>query len=186
MRYLSRVILGCVVVFVLLVATLMFARSRTMSAESAGPAPSSADLHIKEVNIEEESGAVRWQLKAEQAMVFEADRRTTLKNIVVHVHQADRSWRITGEEGELFDRSQNVEVRRNVVVTSSDGLRLETSVLRWDGGDKRLWTDAPVRLERPGATVDGESLDVRMAEDASTVGGRVTATFSPDARLGGR
>ncbi|MGH7278118.1 MAG: LPS export ABC transporter periplasmic protein LptC [Candidatus Rokuibacteriota bacterium] len=184
MRHLSRVLLSLVVLFVLVVATVMFARSRTMSAESVGPPPSRADLHIKEVRIEEDSENVRWQLRAEQALVFEEAGRTELRKVVVHVHQPERSWTIIGEEGELLEETKDVEVRRNVVVTSLDGLRLETDVLRWHGGDKRLWTDAPVRLTRPGAVVDGTSLDVHMAQDASTVGGRVKATFEPSAKPG--
>ncbi len=49
-------------------------------------------------------------------------------------------------EGDLFHGRNNLEIRGNVVLTSSDGLRLETSVLRWSNEDKRVWTDAPVRI----------------------------------------
>ena len=34
------------------------------------------------------------------------------------------------------------------MLTSSDGFRLETKVLRWQGAERRLWTDEPVRLWR--------------------------------------
>jgi len=64
-----------------------------------------------------------------------------------------------------------------VVVTSSDGLRLETAVLRWEAEAKRLWTDAPVKLTRNGSIVLGSGLDVRMAEEATTISGPVRATF---------
>jgi LPS export ABC transporter protein LptC len=177
MHRLSRAILAVVVVFVLLVAATLFAKSRTMPAESADPAPSNADLHIKEVKIEEDSGAIRWQLRAEQALVFEGEGRTHLRKIVVDVHQPDRSWNIVGEEGDLFQPAQDVEIRRNVVLTSSDGLRLETSVLRWQGGEKRLWTDVPVKMSRPGTLVLGSALDVRMEDDKASVAGPVKATF---------
>jgi len=177
MHRLSRAILAVVVVFVLLVAATLFAKSRTMPADSADPAPSNADLHIKEVKIEEDSGTIRWQLRAEQALVFEGEGRTHLRKIVVDVHQPDRSWNIVGEEGDLYQPAQDVEIRRNVVLTSSDGLRLETSVLRWQGGEKRLWTDVPVKMSRPGTLVLGSALDVRMEDDKATVAGPVQATF---------
>ena len=64
-----------------------------------------------------------------------------------------------------------------MVVTSSDGIRLETEVLRWDGNDRRLWTDAPVTLSAPGGVVRGRSLVLAMASDATTIGGRVHARF---------
>ena len=51
-----------------------------------------------------------------------------------------------GDEGELDHSTNDVEIRRHVVVTSDDGLRLETNVLRWDANERRLWTDAPVQI----------------------------------------
>src|SRR5207245_3512592 len=92
---------------------------------------------------------------------------------------------IVGEEGDLFQATKNLEIRKNVVLTSSDGMRLETSVLRWQGAEKRLWTDAPVRLSRGGAVADGSALEVRMAEEYTTMAGRVHSVFT-DARRGGR
>jgi hypothetical protein len=82
-----------------------------------------------------------------------------------------------GEEGDLERETKNLEVRRNVVLTSDDGLRLETTVLRWHGGDRRLWTDVPVRIIREGAVIDGTALDVKMAEQATAIQGRVHAVF---------
>jgi LPS export ABC transporter protein LptC len=69
-------------------------------------------------------------------------------------------------------------VRRNVVVTSTDGLRLETSVLRWEGAKQRLWTDAPVVISREGSVIRGSGLEVLMNEEQTTVAGRVRAVFA--------
>src|SRR5207244_3031985 len=116
-------------VFVVLVAATLVAKTRTALLEPSGPAPSKADLQMKEVEIEEQSGTVRWRLKAEQALVYDAEKRTTLRKIAVDVYDKDRSWRILGDEGDVLQpapRIRNVEVRKNVIVTSSDGMRLET------------------------------------------------------------
>jgi LPS export ABC transporter protein LptC len=171
-------ILAIVVVFVVLVAGTLVVKSRTARVESTGPAASSANFRIKEAELEEESGGVRWRLKAEQALVFEDERRTALKRLSVKVFERDRSWTIVGDEGDLFQQTSNVEIRHNVVLTSSDGLRLETSVLRWQGAERRLWTDAPVRMSRDGAVIDGAALDVRMGDETTTMTGRVRATFA--------
>jgi hypothetical protein len=64
------------------------------------------------------------------------------------------------------------------VLTSSDGFRLETNVLRWQGAEKRLWTDEPVRLSRGAAVADGSALEVRMSEEYTTLAGRVHAVFT--------
>ena len=92
---------------------------------------------------------MRWRLKAEQALMYDKEGVTQLRKLVANVYQRERAWTIMGEEGELDRSTNNVEVRRNVVVTSDDGLRLETSVLRWDADERRLWTDAPVRAVAP-------------------------------------
>lgn len=177
-RRLAGLILAVVALFVAGVAGTLVAKSRTVRVEPAGRVTSSADLRIKEVELEEVSGGVRWQLKAAEALVFEPQGRTALKKIAVNVFAGDRAWRIVGDEGGLDERTGNVEIRGHVVVTSSDGFRLETSVLRWQGADRRLWTDAPVRLSRDGTVVDGTALDVRMADETTTVAGRLRATFT--------
>ena len=166
--------------FVLLVAGTLVARSRSVRIDSVGAAPSDADLRIKEVQLEEQSEGVRWQLHADQALVFEKEGKTTLLNVAVEVRDQDRdrTWNIVGEEGDLYEASKNFEIRRNVVLTSSDGLRLETTVLRWQGADKRLWTDAPVTIHKAGAVIQGSALTVLMGQEQTEVAGRVRATFA--------
>lgn len=176
MKILSRGILVAVALFVLLLAGTLFARSRTAVEELAHPAPSRADLSIKEVDLEEEGRGMRWRLRADLAQIFEREGRTTLRNLAVTLDQPDRSWTVVGDEGELSE-SKNVEIRRNVVVTSSDGLRLDTSVLRWDAARQRLWTDVPVTLSRGESVVKGSGLEVRMEDETTTVNGRVQAIF---------
>ena len=177
MRVLARGILSVVVVFVVAVAVMLVVRSRSARIEPSGPAPSTADLQIKEVDLEEEAKGVRWRLKAELALMFDKAGQTLLRKVVANVYQRERSWMIVGDEGELDRATNNVQVRGNVVVTSNDGLRLETAVLRWEAEAKRLWTDTPVTLTRNGSTVLGSGLDVRMADEATTISGPVRATF---------
>jgi LPS export ABC transporter protein LptC len=183
MRNLARGILAIVALFVVLVTGTLIAKSRVNRADSVDASPAStADLRIKEVDLEEETRGVRWRLKAEQALMYEKDGRTNLRNLAVQVYQKDRSWTIVGEEGDLQQQTKNVEVRGAVVLTSSDGMRLETTVMRWDAADKRMWTDAPVTLLRDGSVVKGTGLQVMMDEETTTITGRVHATFVARAR----
>jgi len=180
MRRLAHGILVFVGLFVLLVAGTLVIRSRSAQVEPVGAAPSNADLTIKEVELEEQSEGVRWLLHADQALVFEKEGKTVFRNVVVDVNDQDRSrtWNIRGEEGDLFEASRNFEVRRNVVLISDDGLRLETTVLRWQGSEKRLWTDAPVTIYKSGAVIHGTALTVLMNQEQTEVAGRVHATFA--------
>lgn len=182
MRNLARVILAVVVVFVVAVTAMLVVRSRTAGIESLGPTPSAADLQIKEVDLEEEARGVRWRLKAEQALMFDKAGQTQLRKLVANIYERERAWTIVGDEGELDRNTKNVEVRSNVVVTSNDGLRLETAVLRWDAAGKRLWTDAPVVVSRHGSVIRGSGLDVRLDQEATTITGPVRATFDTSKR----
>jgi LPS export ABC transporter protein LptC len=177
MRQLSQRILIVVALFVLVVGGMVVARSRAIREAPLEPLPSRADLSIKDVELEEQSGAVRWQLRADQALVYDDEGRTSLENVAVRVDQGQRVWTIVAREGDLYKADRRIEVRGNVVVTADDGLRLETSVLRWDEENQRMWTDAPVRLTRSGAVVEGQAIDVRMADAVTSIGGRVHATF---------
>jgi LPS export ABC transporter protein LptC len=168
-----------VALFVLVVAGILMARGRAVRIEAVGPRPSAADLSINEMELREESAkGGRWELTADQVSVFDQEGRTTLHNVTVRVKDGDRTWTIVGDEGDFFKATRNLELRRNVVVTSGDGMRLETSVLRWQEAERRLWTDAPVRIYRDKTVIDGTALDVRMADESTTVQGRVRATFS--------
>ena len=182
MRRISLGILATVGLFAVVVAGELIVRSRSARVEQQEPA-SRADFRIKEVQLEEESGGVRWKLVADQAEIFDSEGRTGLRRPVVDIHQPSRSWRVRGDEGDVMQQSKDIEVRRNVVLVSDDGLRLETSVLRWQAGSKRLWTDAPVRLTRDGTTIKGSGLVVNMTLQTAEVGGRVRAEFEKFPRL---
>ncbi len=178
MQRLSLGILIAVGIFAVLVTVTLITRSRSVRTEPAEPAVSKADYRIKEVHLEEDAGTIRWRLVAEQAEVFEGEGRTGLRRPVVDIYQARRSWQVRGEEGDVRQNSNDLEVRKNVVVVSNDGLRLETSVLRWEASAKRLWTDAPVTITREGTVIRGSGLDVLVGQERAEVKGRVRATFT--------
>jgi LPS export ABC transporter protein LptC len=184
MRRLAHAILAVVVAFMLVVAATLYARTRGREVEPVGPAPVKADLNVKEVRIEEETGKVRWRLTAEQALIYDerGAGRTDLRRVNVEVVEPDRVWTLVGDQGEYLAKEKKIELRGNVVVTSSDGLRLETEVLRWSGEERRLWTDTPVVLSGRSGVVRGRTLEVALASDATTIGGRVRARFEPGGR----
>jgi LPS export ABC transporter protein LptC len=178
MRRLSVGILVVVAAFVGLVTSILVARSRTVEVEPPVSVTSKADYQIKEVRLEERSGSVRWRLRADQAEVYEQDGRTGLRAPVVDVYETNGSWRVSGDEGIVRQRTKDLELRKNVIVLGDEGLRLETSVLRWEAAAKRLWTDAPVTITRPGTMVRGSGIEIYFDEDRALVRGRVHASFS--------
>lgn len=186
MQRLARIIPVVVVVFVGLVVAVLVARSRSTRVEPGStPDPARADLRMKAVDIEEQSGGVRWRLNAEQALVFEQEGRTAFRKLNVVVREKEREWTIRAEEGDVLQRpakTRDIEVRNNVIVTTDDGLLLETTVLRWSGAEQRLWTDVPVRITRFGSVVEGRTFDLRMSDQTVTLSGPVRATFRAGTR----
>src|SRR5262245_12588018 len=174
---LAPLILAGVAVFAAVVGGVLVAPRRGVPVEPR-PEGSPADLAVKEANIREQSGKVRWHLTAKQALVFDSAGRTNLRGVSVEVQEPERSWTILGDEGDILHERNDLEIRRNVVLESSDGLRLETDVLRWSNADRRVWTDGPVKITHSHGVITGSGLDVRMAEETTTVGGRVQAPFS--------
>ena len=182
MRRISFGILAAVGLFVVVVTGTLVLKARSARVEPVEP-PSKADFRIKAVQLEEESGNVRWKLVADQAEIFEGEGRTGLRRPVVDIRQPSRAWRVRGDEGDVMQRTKDIEVRNHVVLVSDDGLRLETSVLRWQAGAQRLWTNAPVRITRDGTTIEGSGLVVNMTQETAEVAGRVRAEFEKFPRV---
>ena len=161
----------------IVVGVLVLRGRETQSVPSEAP-QTKADYRIKEVQLQEEmKDGVSWQLQADQAEAYEKEGKTLLRKVRILIQEPDRSWTVTGDEGEMTQASKDVELRGNVVLISSDGLRLETARLRWDAGAKRAWTDESVILRQKGAVVQGTGLDARVGEKNTAIKGRVRASF---------
>jgi LPS export ABC transporter protein LptC len=184
MRKLPFVILVCVVLFLGAVAGLLVSRSRTPRAsEAIEPASSKAEYRIKEVRLEEHGrDGTQWQLDAEYGEIFEKLGKTSMRKVTVRVTQPSRQWKLRGDEGDLYQATKDVEIRGNVVLESSDGLRVETQRVNWTSKDERAWGDDPVTIRYgEGVTIRGQGFEVRAGESAATVKGRVRATLLPGA-----
>jgi LPS export ABC transporter protein LptC len=179
MRKLPLVILGCVVLFISVVVSLLVARSRGPKLQPQEPVQSKADYRIKEVHLQEEDqGGGRWQLDAEYGEIFEEQRKTVMKKVTIRINERTRDWTVSGDEGEMSRDTRDVELRGNVVVVSSDGLRMETSRLNWAAKEQRAWTDEPVTIRRSGVVVRGQGFESRVNDEATVIKGRVRATIT--------
>jgi LPS export ABC transporter protein LptC len=184
MRKAPFIILTLVVVFLSVVVGVLVHRARMPRAIPTEPVATNADYRLKQVHLQEQGrDGSRWQLDAEYSETFEVQSKTTMKKVTIKVDQpsktgqTSRSWTVTGDEGDLNQETKDVELRGNVVLVSSDGLRLETDRLRWDSEAQRAWTEDPVVIYRAGAVVRGTGFESRVAEEVSNIKGRVRATF---------
>lgn len=168
-----------VVLFVLILTGVVIVRGRTAQRAPAELPPTRADYRITEIHLQEERNEkVHWKLDADQAEIFEKEGKTILRQVTLTIQEPDRTWKVSGEEGDLLDATKDVAIRKNVVLVSSDGTRLETDHLRWQAKEKRVWTDAPVTLSGKGATITGTGLETWLEEERTAVRGPVRAIFA--------
>jgi LPS export ABC transporter protein LptC len=182
MRKLPFAILACVALFLVGLVGVLVVRSRTPRVpEALEPAPSKAEYRIKEVRLEEHGkDGTQWQLDAEYGEIFEKQGKTSMRKVTVRVTQPSRQWKLYGDQGDLYQATKDIELRGNVVLESSDGLRVETERVNWTAKDERAWGDDPVTIRYgEGVTIQGKGFEVRSGEAAATIKGRVRATLLP-------
>jgi LPS export ABC transporter protein LptC len=177
-RVAAGIALG-VILFVTVVVVVLIVRGHRASAPRQEVVSSQADQEIKEIHIQEDAkgGAYRWSLDAERAESFPGTGKILLRNVTIGVEESGRRWTVTSDEGDLAQETRDVELRGSVVLVSSEGLRVETTVLRWSNAKGKAWTDQPVTIYKGGGVVKGTGLEVRPNEEITLVRGRVTATF---------
>jgi LPS export ABC transporter protein LptC len=177
-RVAAGIALG-VILFVTVVVGVLIVRGHRALAPRQEVVSSQADQEIKEIHIQEDAkgGAYRWSLHAERAESFPGTGKTLLRKVTIGVEESGRQWKVTSDEGDLAQETRDVELRGRVVLVSSEGLRVETTVLRWSNAEGRAWTDQPVTIYRGGGVVRGTGLEARPNEETTLVRGRVTATF---------
>jgi LPS export ABC transporter protein LptC len=184
MRKVPFIILTLVVVFLSVVVGVLVHRARAPRAITVEPLSTTADYRLKQVRLQETGrDGSRWQLDAEYSETFERRSTTAMRKVSIKVEQPSKgaappkAWTVTSDEGDLNQGTKDVELRGNVVLISSDGLRLETERLHWDADGQRAWTDEPVTIYRAGAIVRGAGFESRVEEEATSIKGRVRAIF---------
>lgn len=186
-RLAAGIALG-VILFVTVVVGVLIVKGHRAPPPREEAMSSEADHALKEVHLQEDakSGGYRWSLDAERAESLPESGKTFLWKVTIGVQKSDRSWKVTSDEGDLVKDTRDVELRGNVVLVTSEGLRVETTVLRWNNAEGRAWTDQPVTVYKGEGVVTGFGLEARPSEEITFVRGRVKATFGGSKRVDSR
>lgn len=109
------------------------------------------DQVISEFGLTETSqGRKDWRMEAEKAYVFE--KRNILETDAVEVTFFDEAGSIRSvlkaDYARLNRTTDDMEARGNVVVTGSDGVRLETEALNWQSETRQIASDDSVTVYR--------------------------------------
>jgi LPS export ABC transporter protein LptC len=66
---------------------------------------------------------------------------------------------LVADSGVIQEKRQNLEASGNVVVTTEDGIKLETQSLRWDPQKRKIVTDDFVKITKKKDVVTGYGLE---------------------------
>ena len=82
------------------------------------------------------------------------------EGVEVHFWDDNKENTVTSDYAIRYDKTGIVDLRRNVVIVTSDSLTLEADQLYWDQKNKWVFTDGPYRFVfKDGSYNDGGGLD---------------------------
>jgi LPS export ABC transporter protein LptC len=119
-----------------------------VAGERTKPLP---DQVISEFGLTETSmGLKDWHMEADKAYVYE--KRNILETEVVEVTFFDKDGSVRSvlkaDYARLNRNTDDMEARGSVVVTGSDGVKLETETLTWQSGTRQIASDDSVTVSR--------------------------------------
>lgn len=152
-------ILTCFLVYLLLTNSTS---APTPTTTSSG-AIDQADATISNFTFTQTKGAaVQWQVQAQQARLFEQEKRALLQTVAVTLFgQRGKELTVTGEEGTLDTATKNFMLANRtapLVVETTNGYIIYTNHLVWTDQTREIRTEDPVRIVGHGLEVRGRGL----------------------------
>ncbi|MBN1587471.1 MAG: LPS export ABC transporter periplasmic protein LptC [Candidatus Omnitrophica bacterium] len=99
-----------------------------------------------------DDGQKKWDLRGATAQIL--DEVVELQEVVATSY-GRISVTLTSEEGTLDQNQEDIQVRRNVVVTTSDGAQIFTELLNWQSAGEIASTPERVRMVREQVEIEG-------------------------------
>ena len=102
-------------------------------------------------------GVLRAQLSADTGYFFDGNSRVEVRHekTIFYTTTGQQNATLTSVEGTYNMRRGQMEARRDVVVITTDGKRLETEQLRYDQATNQISSDSAFVLTEPARTLRG-------------------------------
>lgn len=145
----------------LVVATVAMLAAGCSGEETVVVPPRAANLPSQEVTDftlkESDAGRPEWILESKYAATYAGRGVIVARNVTIDFYDTagEKYSRLTAREGTVQQPENDMEARGKVVVTTTDGVRIETESLRFLSRQKKIVSDEFVRLERNGDVVTG-------------------------------
>ena len=125
------------------------------------PQARAEDLPSQEVrnfSLEEsDTGTPEWILTSRYAATYDRKGVILARGVAIDFFDSkgEKYSHLTAREGEIKRPANDMEARGDVRVTTTDGVRIQTESLRFLNRERKIVSDAYVRLERNGDVVTG-------------------------------
>lgn len=105
------------------------------------------------------AGVVQWEVLAQRARVFEAEKRALMEGVAVTLY-GTKGWemKLTGEEGTVNLATKDFVLANHmqpIVVQLEGGYTVASNHLTWTDGERTISTVDPVTVSGRGLTIRG-------------------------------
>ncbi len=141
---------------------------------------SEADTRVQSFSfVQTGEGNSSWTLRASEAELFEKIQIARLRDITATMPYGNEGQvLIKGDTGEISSDKKDFFIRKNkglMTIELKNRYSVETSGLRWNEGQRVLFSQGPVHISGLGAEIDGNELAILVDEEEMTVIGDVKA-----------
>lgn len=131
-------------------------------------------IHLVETLSKEE----KLELNAVSAEVDQEEDKVSLKEIsLVYNPKNQEPINLTADRGVMWNKTKDMFVEGNVVVTSEKGFQMSANSLTWSNANRELKTDERVKIKGDRFTITGVGLESKVDEQKVWIKNSVNALF---------
>lgn len=106
-------------------------------------------------------GDKSWKLLADKAEVFDKKGYSKVFGVKILFYgpEGDVTSVLTSERGRVTEKTRDLQAFGNVLLESSEGVKVETESLRWDNGNERIWSSEFVTVTSGTRVLTGYGFD---------------------------
>ena len=99
---------------------------------------------------EEKDGVIIWELSCDKMRIDSITQNVELEGIKAKFfqHDEEKAWELTAKTGAYYQSDGIIHVEGDVVVTSTDGAKLQSDKLEWISADEKLIATGNVRIAK--------------------------------------
>jgi len=123
-----------------------------------------ADMHMEKIRlVEDKQGRKTWELEAKTIQQYQDENVMVLEEVKVTFYGKDgRSFVLSGKQGKVYQNSKDIELKGDVLLTSSDGYWLKTQSVAYHHQKKKATTSDSVEIEGEQIRLEGKGMEVDM------------------------